>query len=440
MTRVDVEALINDQPLGWQRWMILLLISATIIVDGFDIQMIAFVTPVLIESWGVSKAELALAVSAALAGMAIGAPIGGWIGDRFGRRPAIIASVAFFGLATLPVALAENVAQLAFLRFISGLGFGAVLPNATAMIAEWMPARMRSYMISLMIVGVPIGGMIGAGISNSIIVRFGWQGCFWVAGFMALALAVCLFALPESPKYLVRKSTAGRDVIPLLKRAFGGLRFEDGDTYHISESTTSSWAEIFSKNLRFTTLGITLAFFCSLLVFYGFANWLPTILTAKGMPLAEALRAAMFFNLSGFVGALLVAAAVAQFGARVALLGALCGGIAVCVAVSAILSVDYFQVSAAMIAVAIAGACLAGLQVGLYSLAASVFSTGCRATGIGFAAGVGRLGPIISAAAGGLILDQPNGNALFFGIAAIILALAISGITVAIRRPHGEAN
>ncbi|MGC1469375.1 MAG: MFS transporter, partial [Sphingorhabdus sp.] len=125
MATINVDEVIDTQPLGRLRLIIMLLISAAVIVDGFDIQMIAFVTPVLLDEWGVTRTELALAISAALIGMAIGAPIGGSVGDQLGRRRAITWSVYFFGIASIAAAIAENVAQLAMYRFIAGVGFGA---------------------------------------------------------------------------------------------------------------------------------------------------------------------------------------------------------------------------------------------------------------------------------------------------------------------------
>jgi len=431
MAQINVDKVINDEPLGRFRFLLIVLVSATVIIDGFDIQMIAFVSPVLIETWGVTKAELALAVSAALAGMAIGAPIGGWIGDKWGRRTAMIFSAGFFGLATLPVALATNVPQLAMLRFVAGLGFGAVLPNATALIAEWMPARLRSFMISLMIVGIPVGGLLGASASGWLIENFGWQGGFWAAGILALILTGVLYAfLPESPKFLVRNSPDGRAVAPLLQAAFGKMRFSDSGCYVIEDQARTDWKAIFAPGLLRTTIGMTLAFFASLLVFYGFANWLPIMLTAKGMTLQVALKAAMHFNLSGFVGALVVAAAVSKLGSKVALLGALLGGIGASFGLGSILSVDQMSVPLAMAATVIAGACLSGLQVGLYALAASVYPTDCRSTGVGFAAGIGRLGPIVSAAVGGILLDMPQGSFWLLSSAAAMLGFAIIGILV----------
>lgn len=426
---IDVEHVIDKEPLGTLRILLAILISTTIIVDGFDIQVIAFVTPVLIEEWGVSRTELALAVSAALVGMAVGAPVGGGIGDRFGRRRAMILSTLFFGLATLPAALATNHYELAIIRFFGGLGFGAVLPNATALIAEWMPRKLRSYVISIMIIGVPVGGMIGAGISNGLIEQFGWQSTFVVGGILGIVLSGMLFLLlPESPKFLVVNSDGGRGVVPLLNKAFGRNRYSPDDVYTVPESRRATWSDILNREHRKNSLGIALAFAANLMVFYGMVNWLPTIMTSRGFALEDALSAAMWYNLAALMGALIFAPVYPRIGQQRGLYIPLIGSVFSLSLLVFIFSVEGQAQLPIVLGLIVAGTTLAGLQVGLYSLAAAIYPTDCRSTGIGFAAGAGRLGPIFSAAAGGAALDLANGTFYFFGFCVSAMLLAILGV------------
>lgn len=426
---INVEEVIEKEPLGAVRVLLAVLISVTIIVDGFDIQVIAFVTPVLIDQWGVSRTELALAVSAALIGMAVGAPIGGWIGDRFGRRRAMIFSTLFFGLATLPAALASNHYELAFIRFFGGLGFGAVLPNATALIAEWMPKKLRSYMISVMIIGVPVGGMIGAAISNGLIEQYGWQSTFIVGGILGIVLSAMLFfTLPESPKFLVLHSEGGRGVVPLFNKAFGAGKYALEDTYAVPEGKRATWSDILRDEHRKNSLGIALAFAANLMVFYGMVNWLPTIMTARGFALEQALSAAMYYNLAALLGAAIFAPIYPWIGQQRGLYIPLVGSVFSLSLLVFIFSVEGQDMLPIVISLVVAGITLAGLQVGLYSLAAAIYPTDCRSTGIGFAAGAGRLGPIFSAAAGGVVLDLANGTFYFFGFCVFAMLLAIIGV------------
>ncbi|WP_337180554.1 MFS transporter [Sphingopyxis granuli] len=427
----NIDEVIEREPLGRLRLLLLILISLTIIVDGFDIQMIAFVSPVLIEQWGVTKSDLAIAVSAAFVGMAVGAPLGGWIGDKWGRRNAITASVFFFGIATMAVALAGNLTELSLLRFIGGLGFGAVLPNATALIAEWMPSTIRSYAISMMIVGVPVGGMFGASVSHSLISAFGWESCFLAGGALGVILGPLLWAfLPESPKFLLRRSPSSPELPKLMQRAFPARGLGDAGSFSTEDVVGASRSAIFAPSRRMVTIGLTVAFFANLLVFYGFANWMPTILTSKGLPLEVALRGALYFNLFGLAGAVAVAAIVSKVGARKGLLGVLVGGIAASILLALVIETQPIPPQLVTLTLAVAGMFLAGLQVGLYALAAGAYPTDCRSTGVGFAAGVGRLGPILSAVAGGIFLDMKGGSVWFFSLAVLFLIVAIVGVTL----------
>jgi MFS transporter, AAHS family, 4-hydroxybenzoate transporter len=385
----NVNQIIEREKFGSFQKLVLALISIAIVVDGFDIQTIAFVGPVLGKEWGISRAELAPAISAALAGMAIGAPVGGWIGDKWGRRIAIVGSVLFFGLASFPAALATNIWELAGYRFVAGLGFGAVLPNATAMIAEWMPSRIRSYAISMMIVGVPVGGFVGAATSSWMIAEFGWQSCFVAGGLLGLTLSVLLWVfLPESPHFLVKNSEHGHAVVPLLNRAFGLNRFSNDQRYAVDEGPRATWSDIFSNAHRRITIGLAIAFTAGLMVFYGLANWIPSILTAKGVALPVALQAAMIFNLSGLAGAIGVAALVSRIGSRMGLLVVLCSAIATVAGLAYLLGQPNLAIMPVMVFVGLAGGLLAGLQVALYALAAWAYPTDCRATGVGFSAGI----------------------------------------------------
>jgi AAHS family 4-hydroxybenzoate transporter-like MFS transporter len=428
---IDVEDVVDQNRFSRVQWRLMLLVSCAVIADGFDIQAIAFVGPVLLKEWNLTRADLGPVIAAALIGMAIGAPLGGRLGDRFGRKIAMVCSTAFFGAATLTAALAADVNQLAVLRLVSGLGFGALLPNATALTAEWMPSRFRSMAIGVMMIGVPIGGMVGAAVASSLIATYGWRSPFVTGGLFGLLLsAVLLLALPESLRFLALRKSDSRTIARLLNRAFGP-GFAPEDTYLSGSATgSSSWREIIKRPHIRATVGITLAFFANLMVFYAFANWVPTILTTVGMPLGQAIRGAFFFNLWGLPGAVLGTLLVARLGSRAGLMLILAGAIVSSAFIGYVLQHEDFERLAIMAGLSAAGAFVAGLQAALYSLAAASYPTACRSTGIGFAAGVGRLGPIASGFAGAFVLSLPGGPGLFFALVATVLLAAGIGVLI----------
>ena len=426
-----VDEVIEREPFGRLQLMLVALISGAVIVDGFDIQAIAFIGPVLLKEWGLTRADLGPVITAALIGMVIGTPLGGRLGDRLGRRSALILSTAFFGLTTLVAALAADVNQLAVMRFISGLGFGALLPNATALVAEWMPSRFRSQAISLMIVGVPIGGMLGAAASPWLVENFGWRSCFVVGGTLGLLMAAALVvALPESLRFITKRSPNRKALVKLLNRAFGSGRFSESDAFYISELPRTSWSEIFVPQRLRATVGLSLAFFANLLAYYAFVSWMPTLLTSMGVQFEVALRGAFFFNLWGLPGALAGAALVWWRGSRFGLLVLLTSGILMGGILGFIINSPPIEPLSLMVALSIAGASVAGVQAGLYALSAAAYATHCRSTGVGFVSGIGRLGPVVSGLGGAFVLALSEGHTMFFICIVMTLLAAASGVLI----------
>jgi AAHS family 4-hydroxybenzoate transporter-like MFS transporter len=432
---------IDRERLGGLQVLVLVLTSLAIIIDGFDIQAIAFAGPVILQEWGLTKAELGPAIAAALIGMAAGAPFGGALGDKIGRRATIIFSALFFGAATIATAFSPNLTALIVLRFVSGLGFGALLPNATALLAEWMPSRYRAPAIGLMIIGVPIGGMIGAAVAQWLIPAYGWRACFIVGGALGVVLAgVLAIGLPESLRFLLRREGSSPAVTRLLERAFGRNKAL-GEVVPDDEPRKPRWSEVMTPEHLRVTVGLSLAFFANLAVTYAFFNWVPTMLTSMGMPLQVALRGALYFNLWGLAGALAGAILINWLGSRVGLLLVLGGAIVVAGTMGYIINTGVPTEASMIIGLSAAGTLVSGLQACLYSLAASAYPTTCRSAGIGVVAGIGRLGSIASAFLGGAILSLPAGQAVFFVIVAGVLVLAVVGVLVVNRHapPPGRA-
>ncbi len=428
---VNVTEVIEKERVGLLQIRVLVLTMLAIIVDGFDIQAIAFAGPVLLAEWGLAKADLAPAIAAALVGMALGAPLGGIVGDKLGRRMAIVASAAFFGVATIATSRAPDITSLTILRLISGLGFGAMLPNATALLAEWMPARLRSHAVSLMIIGVPLGGMIGAAVSRWLIPDYGWRSIFAFGGVLGLVVGVLLLLLlPESLRFLMNRGDDSTRAERLLTKAFPARNFT-GSTFTVdSAATKASWRDVFTRNHVRVSLGLSLAFFSGLMVFYCFSNWVPTVLTSMGMPLDVAIRGAFYFNMWSLAGAIGGGLLIAWRGSRTGLLLILGCALAVTVVMAYLILTGRPSELAVMIGLSCAGASASGLQAALYGLAAAAYPTNCRSTGVGLVAGVGRLGSITSAFAGGVVLSLPGGNGLFFVLVAGVLVVASLGILI----------
>jgi MFS transporter, AAHS family, 4-hydroxybenzoate transporter len=384
--------------------------ALTIVVDGLDIQLLGNAIPPLMQEWMLPRSAFSTALAMGPLGMLIGGALGGWLGDRIGRRSALLVSVMSFGALTALTGVAGGVASLSVLRFITGLGLGGALPNAAALASEYVPPRQRTLAVTLTIVCVPLGGMLAAFLSARVIPAYGWRGLFVSCGIAPFLLGAILFkVLPESPGY-----QAG-----------------------LGDRSRAQVSRLFGPALRRDTFGLFGAFFFCLLANYlGFLLLVPT-LTGAGFTQPAASDVLGWWNIGGVAGALTGALLIQQFGSRVAMLGL--SAVAVASAGSlATMRVDPDD-SVRLLAMCIAlGGTMNAVQTTMYALAAHVYPTAIRGTGIGTALAVGRIGNVLAAYVGNFALDR-GGTAAYFSTFAIAMGLVFLSLA-AVRGHIGRAR
>src|SRR5688572_117741 len=202
---IDVDRILNEgRWTAYQQWLVFLT-AMTIVFDGFDNQLLGVALPTIMREWSVSRAEFAPVVSLGYLGMMIGGTLGGYAGDRIGRRNALLGCMVVFGLATVGVALVGGVAALGWLRLLAGVGLGGAMPNAAALAAEYVPLRQRPFAVTLAIVCVPVGAALAGLAAVGMLTALGWRGMFAAGGIVPMIAALLLIRiLPESPRYLAR--------------------------------------------------------------------------------------------------------------------------------------------------------------------------------------------------------------------------------------------
>ncbi|WP_422061050.1 MFS transporter [Sphingopyxis sp.] len=423
---VAVQQVIDELPFGAFHARVLAMVAGVILLDGFDIQLAAFSAPAILADWKIGSAALAPVMAASLVGMMVGTSIGGRIGDRYGRRAALIGAALWFGVTAILTAFSRDIPSFAILRFVTGLGLGAAVPNATALVAEWMPARARSYALTVISVGVPCGGIVGAALAAWLIPAYGWPTAFIVGGLLPMLLAlVMLLGLPESPILLARRGDSDTRIAALVARAGGA---DEGP--FVPPPAVSTSGGVFSPELRRSTLGMSLAFFAALMAVYALLSWVPVILAGAGFPMADAIRGSLILNLSGVLTSFALTWAMLRVGSRRAILGTIGGGLAALALLAALLHAPGASKGAILVGVALAGAGVLSLQVLLLTLSAHVFPVECRSAGIGYSISFGRIGAIASAFGAGLLLAAPDGLWLFFGLVAAALVLLAAGVAM----------
>lgn len=406
----DVGALLDDGPFTSMQKFVVILAALSIVMDGFDGQLIGFAIPMMIQEWGITREAFAPAVASGLIGMGIGSASAGLFADRYGRRMAVIVSVFVFGTATCAIGLAPDALTVAVLRFIAGLGIGGALPSSTTMTAEFTPARRRTLAVTATIVCVPLGGMLAGFFSGHVLPLYGWRASFFIGGALAIVLGFALMAaLPESPRFLARRPERWNELSKLLGRMGRpmpeGVRYTDAVEQAIEKQTSKQQGGVralFTSTYRFDTIAIWVAFFMCLTAVYSAFSWLPTMLSSEGLPLSVAGSGLTAYNLGGVIGALVCAVAMTRWGSRVPLVICCVGALG---SAFLMLLVDVRQSSSLLVfGFGVHGLFVNAVQSTMYALCAYVYSTGVRATGTAGALAFGRLGAILSAFVGATVI------------------------------------
>jgi AAHS family 4-hydroxybenzoate transporter-like MFS transporter len=425
---IDVAALLDGSRWTTYQKVLTALAALAVMFDGFDIQILGFAIPSLIREWHVARAGFGPVLAIGLAGMVIGSPLAGFCGDRFGRRTALIGSVAIFAFATMATALASDMVTLTILRFLTGMGAAGALPNATALAAEFAPLRSRPVAVKLTIVCVPVGGMLGGFLAARVLPALGWRALYAIGGAAPLLFAVLLWmALPESPRFMVRHPALWPRLARLLQRM--GHAVEPGalfeDRAERFATSRASLATLFRPDFARDTVGLWIAFFFCLGSIYLVFGWLPTMLTAQGLDTARASAGLAVYNFGGVFGVLVWSALMTTLGSRGPMLSA---SLACAASALALLLVPIQQADSTLLILGIGlnGLLANSVQVAMYALASHVYPTPVRATGVAYASSCGRVGAVVSSLCGAAVIQA--GPAAYWWVLAIAMIFAFAGL------------
>ena len=217
--RVDVQTYLNEHPFSPFQWAGFALFMVIVLLDGFDTAVIGYIAPSLTKDWGATRPALAPVLSAALFGLAAGALSAGPLADLLGRKRMLVVSVLIFGAACLSSAFSGDLTQLTALRFVTGLGLGAAMPNAVTLMSEYCPDHRRATLTNAMFCGFPLGAAFGGFLAAWMIPQWGWRSVLLLGGTVPLVLTVLLLLfLPESVRYMVAKAQPVERIRAVLSR------------------------------------------------------------------------------------------------------------------------------------------------------------------------------------------------------------------------------
>lgn len=386
-----------------------------VLFDGLDMFIYGSVLPHLLETrtFGLTADQAGDLGSYATFGMLVGALTAGTIADRVGRKKLMVACVTLFSLASGLCAISESVAVFGLGRTLAGVGLGGLLPTAISMVSDYAPRGRGALVIGLLMTAHHAGGILSAYVAKWLIDPVGWRAAFWVCVLPLLFAPVLAKFLPESLSFLVAKgrteearALAGRYDVEVPAARTGGV----GDRW-------ANLANLFRGNEWIQTLLYWVASFGGLLLVYGVATWLPTLMRAEGYALGSALSFVVVFNLGGIVGMLVAGRAADRFGApRIAAIW-----FALTAAGVFLLSV-HMSTTVTMIVVFLTGVFLNSAQTMIYATVSIRSNADNRATAVGWTSGMGRFGAVFGPWLGGQLLASGNGDRGF-------TAFAVAGLS-----------
>jgi benzoate transport len=403
-------------------------------IDGYDVLAVAFTSSHIVTEWGLGPRQLGLLFSGGLAGMCLGALVLSPLADRFGRRPIILGGLVLITVGMLLSAVAPGFLQFLFLRFVTGLGVGALLASANTLVAEYSSDRWRSFALSTFATGYPIGATLGGFLAVALTESFGWRSVFVVGGLLSgLLIPLILWRVPESLDFLIERRPpqalekanrlARRLNIPpfavLPEPRAGGER--------------SRMALLFSRDFYRRTLLICTAYFMVLVTIYFFLNWTPRIMVGMGIADASAVTGSVMINLGGAIGGIAFGLFAIRWNPM--LLTAI-------FFIFAFIFMMVFALSGSSLLWLLALAFVSGFflfagSVGLYSIVASIYPTGVRATGTGMALAIGRLGAVVGPYGAGVFISYGWSRPLYFLVLTLPLVIAALAVWL-IRRTVAE--
>jgi MFS family permease len=396
------KSVIDQGRMSAGQWTAVLVLAMLNALDGFDVLSISFASPGISHDWGIDKATLGWVLSTELLGMAVGSVLLGNVADRNGRRPIILGCLVAMAVGMYGAARAVNVEILLLSRLGTGLGIGGALAAINATVAEVSNNRWRSFAMALFVIGYPLGGVLGGLSVRHLLASGTWREVF-MAGAAATAafIPVVWWLVPESVAFLERSRAT--DALVRINRTLA--RFGHAAVGALptagERGVDRSVMGLFRPGLVLTTALMTFAYFAHMTSFYFILKWVPKIIVDLGFAPTAAAGVLMWVNVGGATGGALFGLIAGRVGLKRLTIVMLIGAAAMIVAFGR----GATDIVSLTIRVAVAGSFTNAAVVGLYSLFAKVFPTHVRASGTGFAVGVGRGGAVVAPVIAGYLFE-----------------------------------
>jgi len=434
---IDIAAVVNDRKLGGFNYRLILLSWFITVFDGFDMMMISFTAPYMRDELTLTTAQIGNIFSSGLFGMMVGGFVLAYVGDRIGRRRSIIAAAFAFGALTFATAFARSYETLLLLRFLDGLAIGGMLPLAWALNIEFVPTRMRSTVVTIIMMGYSIGTAAAGPVTVWLAPHYGWEGVFMFGGAATILCAIALFFfLPESIRFLVSKQRRPEEVARTLNRIDPTLEAHAGDRFVLSDEKATQHAfrvgDLFQGELRWLTPLLWTGYIASTLAVYFKSNWGPIVYEDLHFPRDVAAYASSISGVAGAgLGLLLMRFTDGKGPFAIAVYPLIAMPLLLVLGLADLQPHVFLPLS--VLATSIVG----GEHFGILSIAGVFYATSIRANGAGWATSVAKIGGIAGPILGAMVLTSGLPAVRSFAFLAVcpaILAVCAIGIGLVVRR------
>ena len=432
---VNINDLIDHGKFSFRQILIVLLCLVFNMVDGFDITAMAVTAHQIGEDMQLSEDKLGLVFSFSLAGMMLGAMFLAALSDVIGRRTMIIITLTLVGVTVLLTASVNSLPALILLRFISGLGAGAMLASVATLASEYSPEKFRAMAVTAVTAGYPLGAMTTGLVASSVVPEFGWQGMFIAGGSATLLLAlIAFFMIPESLHFLCKKQPD--DALQRVNRILQIFKIQSlqhlpsientgGATEADRQNIYQKMLTLLTPEFRRSTLTLWATFFLCISTLYFLMSWTPKLIINLGYSADAGNLAFTLFNFGGVLGIFILGYLASKWS-----LSTLISIFAITSAVfmwafAGAVSLDFNQTNL-MLLIFIIGISMQGGYTGMYAVAAKIYPIEIRSTGVGWAIGLGRFGAVLGPGIAGYMIA--SGLPITINFMVFAIPMLIGGI------------
>jgi benzoate transport len=393
------------------------------VLDGMDVLVVSYCAPAIAEDLNLGPKTLGFVFSAGLIGMAIGAIFLAPFADRFGRKKLILASAFIMGLSVLLTAYSENISQLILMRLVSGLGIGCMLATTATLTSENVLNNSKDFWVSLVISGYPVGAVVSGYVAAAIIPSYGWESMFVLAGLTTiLTIPLIFFFLSESPQFYLKKQP--KDALAKANKILIKMNFKPLDSLPkigLKANNKPLVSRLFSEKYKISTLQLWAALFFAFGCLYFLISWIPKLASDAGLSIELAIYAGTIFNVGAFFGIVLQGYFSSKIGLKKTISFFLLLTFLLMASFKLFVGTDIL-----LLVYFLLGFSLQGGFVGLYAVAARLYPTEFKTTGVGWAIGMGRVGGVLAPLIGGLLISTGlslSANFLIFSIPALFASV-----------------